>query len=145
MINENESIDYNNDIEIINDKVKNYINELLEDIYIEDRKLLFGDKKIIMDYKFVKNYFIIGKFENYAFKSEIILNFEQNKSTENYFSIFQAKGYNAFINELKLNNNLILKNENKKLKEIKINENYQFSSNENDYNEGNTNIKFSHK
>ena len=67
-----------------------------------------------------------------------------NKYTENYFSIFQAKGYNAFINELKLNNNLILKNENKKLKEIKINENYQFSSNENDYNEGNTNIKFSH-
>ena len=144
MINENESIDYNNDIEIINDKVKNYINELLEDIYIEDRKLLFGDKKIIMDYKFVKNYFIIGKFENYAFKSEIILNFEQNKSTENYFSIFQAKGYNAFINELKLNNNLIMINENKKLKEIKINENYQFSSKENDYNEGNTNIKFSH-
>ena len=77
MINENESIDYNNDIEIINDKVKNYINELLEDIYIEDRKFLFGDKKIIMDYKFVKNYFIIGKFENCAFKSEIMLIFEQ--------------------------------------------------------------------
>jgi hypothetical protein len=97
-----------------------------------------------MDYKFVKNYLVIGKFENCAFKSEIMLNFEQNKSTENYFSIFQAKGYNAFINELKLNNNLIMTNENKKLKEIKINENYEFSSNENDYNEGNTNIKFSH-
>ena len=144
MINENDNKDYNDDIEIINDKVKNYIYELFGDIYIEDRKFLFGDKKIIMDYKFVKNYLIIGKFENSAFKSEIMLNFEQNKYTENYFSIFQAKGYNDFINELKLNNNFIMTSENKKLREIKINENYQFSSNKKDYNEGNTIIKFSH-
>ena len=143
-INEND-IDYNNDdIEIINDKVKNYINELIGDINIVDRKFLFGDEKIIMDYKFVKNYFIIGNFENSTFKPEIMLNFEQNKYTENYFSIFQTKGYNGFINELKLNNNCIITNVNKKIKEIKIKNNYQFSSNENDFNEGIINNKYNH-
>jgi len=142
-LNEND-IDYNNndEFEIINDKVKNFINDLIGDIIIEDRKFLFGDQKIIMDYKFVKNYFIIGNFENSTFKSEIMLNFEQQ--TGNYFSIFQAKGYNDFINELKLNNNLIITSENQKIKEIKIKKNYQFSSKENHFNEGNTNNKFNH-
>jgi len=127
-INENKTIDYNDDIEIINNKVKNYINELFGDIYIINRKFLFGDQKIIMDYKFTKNYFIIGKFENCTFKPEIMLNFEQKKNTVDFFSIFKNKGYNDFINELKLNNNLIITSDDKRIKEIKINENYQFSS-----------------
>ena len=144
MINENEVIDYNDDIEIINYKVKNYINDLLGDISIEDRKFLFGDKKIIMDYKFKKKILIIGNFENSSFKPEIMLNFEKNKYTIDYFSIFQAQGYNGFINELILNKNYIITSENKKIKEIKINENYQFSSISNINNEGSDNMKFNH-
>ena len=135
MINENEAIEYKDDIEIINNKVKNFINESLGDIYIVDTKFLFGDQKIIMDYKLVINSVIIGNFENNTFKSEILLNFYQKNYKVNYFQIFQTKGYNIFINELKSNNYELTINENEvievNVQKINNHENNQFPSNSN--------------
>ena len=143
-INEKKEINYNDDIEIINDKMKNLINELFENIYIEDRKFLFGDQKIIMDYKL--NYIIVGNFKNNIFNPEILLYFDQEKHIEYYLSLFKLKGFFENINKLNYDYNVIKISENEEIKvnayEINNHENNEFHSDLNNNNEESLNIKY---
>jgi len=152
-MNENKEIDYKDNIEIIDDNVKNHMIDLFGCIYVEERKIIFRNQKIIMDYK-LENNILIGDLENYTFIPEIMINFEPKKPTDYYLSLFQTKGYFSIINELKKNNFAFIRNENEeirvKVQNINNHKNTEFSSiinndNDNDnynYNDKNENSQF---
>ena len=144
-INENKEIDYKDNIEIIDDKVKNLMIDLFGIIYVEERKIIFRNQKIIMDYK-MENNLLIGDLEDYTFIPEIMINFGLKKPIEYYLSMLQSKGYFGIINELKKNNNAFIRNENEIIKvkvyNINVHKNNQFSSIINYNNEKNEDSNF---
>ena len=144
-MNENKEIDYKDNIEIIDDKVKNLMVDLFGIIYVEERKIIFRNQKIIMNYK-LENNILIGDLKNYTFIPEIMINFELKKPTEYYLLMFRNKGYYSIINELKKNNNAFIRNENEiirvKVHNINNHKNIQFSSIINYDNDKNENSEF---
>ena len=104
--NKNNIYYYNDEIEIINDKVKNIIQKLYDNETIENHRFLFGDRAIIMEFDIMpQSSIIIGKYNNECFEPNILLRFNKKENMKNYFDIIHNKFLALKKKELNFENN----------------------------------------
>ena len=100
---------YNDEIEIINKKTKDLIQELF-DISNNGKynKFLFGDRKIIMEFNIKSQYsIIIGKYNDNYFVQDILLIFGSEEDMKYYFEKVHKDGYISITKDLDLQKNLL--------------------------------------
>ena len=100
---------YNDEIEIINKKTKDLIQELF-DISNDGKynKFLFGDRKIIMEFNIKSQYsIIIGKYNDNYFVQDILLIFGSEEDMKYYFEKVHKDGYISIAKDLDLQKNLL--------------------------------------
>ena len=91
-----------NDIEIINEKIKNIIQRIFNIEIGEKKVFLFGDDRIIMSVEYQEqNSLMIGNYnKNYYFEKDLLLNFYTKLNLENCIKTFTDNGYNKTMNTL---------------------------------------------
>ena len=91
-----------NDIEIINEKIKNIIQRIFNIEIGEKKVFLFGDDRIIMSVEYQEqNSLMIGNYnKNYYFEKDLLLNFYTKLNLENCIKSFTDNGYNKTMNTL---------------------------------------------
>ena len=97
---------YYNNIEIINDKIKNIIQKIFYVEIFDKRIFLFGDEKIIMDLDYEKQYsLILGDYTNNYFDTKILLNFYTNENIKLFINFFKSNGYKDTMKKFENHNN----------------------------------------
>ena len=108
---EDKKINYYDNFGIINEDTMNLISNLFKLNYKEQHEFLFGDNKFITKFQDkLKNIITIGYYDNNIkiFKTEILLVFYENISSEyinSYFQNFSSKGYSFNMENIQFHEN----------------------------------------
>ena len=104
-------IKYYDNFGLINEDTMNLISDLFKLDYKEQYEFLFGDNKFITKFQDkLKNIITIGYYDNNIkiFKTEILLVFYENISSEyinSYFQNFSSKGYSFNMENIQFHEN----------------------------------------